>query len=107
MEEAKFPKGCTSLDDLQVGQCVANVKYSLSGSKGVYDIYRVQDTPALASSEYVDKGGCYCPVCGSEDMAGKAVQADAGYASQEIECQTCGATWEDVYKLDGYSDLSS
>ena len=30
------------LDDLLVGESIKSVKYSLSGSKGVYDIYRVK-----------------------------------------------------------------
>lgn len=45
LDNAVWPEGCNSLDDLQIGQRVENVEYSLSGSSGVYDIYRIQDAP--------------------------------------------------------------
>lgn len=36
------PDGSKEYQDLEVGECVRGVKFSLSGSKGIYDIYRVK-----------------------------------------------------------------
>lgn len=38
---AEFPEDAKPLKDLEVGEAVRNVKYSLSGTSGIYDIYRV------------------------------------------------------------------
>lgn len=59
----------------------------------------------LTDKQYVGKGGCVCPVCQSEDISGEHIEVDAGGAWQEINCGNCGATWNDVYKLVGYSEL--
>ena len=32
----------------------------------------------LTSREYEEKRGCYCPVCGSEDMEGERVESHDG-----------------------------
>lgn len=39
---AEYPNNSRALADLQVGEAVYGVKFSLSGSSGIYDIYRVQ-----------------------------------------------------------------
>ncbi len=44
---------------------------------------------------------CNCPHCGSEDVEGGSV------AWQSITCNECGATWNDVYKLMGFSELET
>jgi hypothetical protein len=38
---AKWPKGAKRLNDLEVGECIQGVEYRLSGTRGVYDVYRV------------------------------------------------------------------
>jgi len=38
----EWPKGAKRLADLEVGEFIRAVRYSLSGSVGYYDIYRVQ-----------------------------------------------------------------
>lgn len=35
------PEGSKPYEKLEVGECVAGVTFRLSGSKGVYDVYRV------------------------------------------------------------------
>lgn len=50
---------------------------------------------------------CHCPHCGSEDVEGGEVNVDAGGAWQEVTCNECGATWNDVYKLTGFSELET
>lgn len=39
---ARYPKDAKALRELEVGECIKGVVFSLSGSRGVYDIYRVQ-----------------------------------------------------------------
>lgn len=36
------PEGSKPYEKLSVGECVAGVEFSLSGSKGTYDVYRVE-----------------------------------------------------------------
>ena len=58
------------------------------------------------SLEYLMGGGNACPVCGNNDIDGKAVDIDSNIASQEVICHGCGATWTDVYTLQGYVDFT-
>lgn len=37
----ELPEGAKPPNALEVGECIEGVKYSVSGSRGVYDIYRV------------------------------------------------------------------
>ena len=46
-----------------------------------------------------------CPVCGGADITGGETNVDSGSAWQEITCENCNATWNDVYTLTGYADL--
>lgn len=57
---------------------------------------------SLSDAEYVEKGGCTCPFCGSDDIEGGPFNADAGYATQEVSCNECDRSWEDQYNLTGY-----
>lgn len=44
-----------------------------------------------------------CPICGSREVeALNAVDLDGNRGVQDIECQSCGSTWQDVYRLEGY-----
>lgn len=61
----------------------------------------------MTDEQYVAKGGCQCPVCGSGDISGGPVEVDAGTAWQEIFCSACQASWNDMYKLVGYGDLKT
>lgn len=36
------PEGSKPYEKLAVGECVAGVEFSLSGSRGIYDVYRVE-----------------------------------------------------------------
>jgi len=38
----KWPKGAKPVTELAVGACIKGVEYRLSGSSGVYDVYRVE-----------------------------------------------------------------
>jgi hypothetical protein len=55
---------------------------------------------------YLATGGSACPVCGSTSCTGTGgVEIDTGGAWQNIECEDCGATWQDQYKLTRLEDL--
>jgi hypothetical protein len=38
---ARYPKGSKAVAALEVNECIPNVLFSLSGTKGHYDLYRV------------------------------------------------------------------
>jgi Zn-finger nucleic acid-binding protein len=45
-----------------------------------------------------------CPSCHSHDVTGGRINIDV-QTTQEVTCDTCGATWIDVYQLMGYMEL--
>lgn len=61
----------------------------------------------LTDAEYVATLGTNCPVCQSTQLEGSSVDIDGGFASQEIWCKTCGASWNDTYTLTGYTNLDT
>lgn len=42
-----------------------------------------------------------CPVCGSSEVTGDSWEMDAAAAQswQEVSCDDCGSSWEDVYRF--------
>lgn len=48
---------------------------------------------------------CKCPACGSDQVEGGSIEVNAGGAYQAVSCKDCQATWNEVYKLVGYSEL--
>ena len=62
---------------------------------------------ALTSDEYVGCGGAVCPNCtGTSFDVAHPLQVDGNQAWTQITCQTCLASWRDVYQLVGYEDLT-
>ena len=59
------------------------------------------EATAEQRAEYLKNGGSRCLFCGSEDIEGGAYSSEVGYISQEIACDSCGATWTDRATLDG------
>jgi len=55
--------------------------------------------------QYLKDGGSRCPVCGSEDITGAAMDVEGEYHIQEMGCSVCDASWNDVFKLVGLSNL--
>lgn len=45
------------------------------------------------------KNPARCPHCHSTDIEGGAVEVDAGGAWQDIDCNACGESWQNIYKL--------
>ena len=53
----------------------------------------------LTAEEYIAAGAGKCPFCLSADIVGESVEVSVTETWQEIECQNCGAVWQDIYKL--------
>lgn len=55
----------------------------------------------MTEEEYIENNGEYCPNCRSEDID----TVDEIYSSTtynvEMECNTCGCQWFEIYKLSG------
>jgi hypothetical protein len=58
------------------------------------------------STEYVADSGAHCPVCGSENLEGQALEITRDGASHDIMCLACGSSWVDLYTLSRYDYLS-
>jgi uncharacterized Zn finger protein len=64
--------------------------------------------PYLTEEEYVAKAGEMCPACGGDNvMAVGVIEACGRIAWQPVECEDCGATWNDCWILTSYSGLST
>ena len=48
---------------------------------------------------YVEKGGQYCPYCGSTNIEGGRFDAEWKEAWSEVSCADCDRTWTDEYLL--------
>ena len=52
--------------------------------------------------EYLDRWGCYCPFCGSQDLTVGDIDPDSlgdGGYRQYMHCDSCGKKWQDCYDL--------
>ena len=56
------------------------------------------------AEEYIKDNGKYCRVCGSKDL-GSLVDGEGRVTSQEVFCNSCGASWHDVLRIIGISGL--
>jgi CRISPR/Cas system-associated protein Cas10 (large subunit of type III CRISPR-Cas system) len=45
------------------------------------------------------KQGIHCPVCGSTSIEGDFLEQNNNYVEQRAYCNSCEASWDDVYKL--------
>ena len=41
----------------------------------------------------------HCPKCGSDNISSDRLEADSGCAWANVKCDSCGFTWQDIYKL--------
>tara|TARA_Y100000034_G_C6646851_1_gene282998 strand:- start:303 stop:512 length:210 start_codon:yes stop_codon:yes gene_type:complete len=48
---------------------------------------------------YLDKKGCVCPFCGSENIEAGPLEADGMVAWSSVGCDDCEKTWQDEYNL--------
>lgn len=55
--------------------------------------------------KYMDSDGTKCPYCDSENITADPIQADAGCASGDVHCKSCGKSWKDYYDLAGMGEV--
>ncbi len=48
---------------------------------------------------YLRSGGTHCPFCGGADIRANNPQTVDLDIHCEVDCENCGKTWTDVYKL--------
>lgn len=57
-----------------------------------------------AEKRYVERGGSVCMYCDAEDEdleTDGPIQVDGANAWQDVRCNKCGGTWQDLFKLVG------
>lgn len=79
---------------------------------GDYFVTVTSDNQDVFAKDYPDAyylmdGGMKCPVCESENVegVGGGFDVDGTEASNNIACLDCNASWSDIYKLIGYTNL--
>ena len=60
---------------------------------------------AWVAKHYVLTGARGCPLCHSTDLTGDRFEANSDEVWQHVECNKCGATWDEVYKLTSIDNL--
>jgi hypothetical protein len=63
--------------------------------------------PAVLTPKGYSKRSGTCPCCASQNVEGGTLDIGSGEAWQAVTCNTCSATWTDVYKLTGYETLTT
>jgi len=61
-----------------------------------------------AEQFYVLRGGKHCPYCGAEERSLETdgpLQADGPNAGQDVRCNECGGTWQDLFQLTGLGNF--
>jgi hypothetical protein len=56
---------------------------------------------------YLANGGNVCPYCESADICGGAIDISGREAWQEVSCNECHATWNDVYNLASIEEVEA
>jgi hypothetical protein len=59
----------------------------------------------LSPEGYAEQGSGLCPVCRGWNIGGSTITIDQQFAIQKVGCNDCEASWEDWYKLQGYTEL--
>ena len=57
--------------------------------------------------KYLEKSGSLCPFCESSGLNSGPIQADGPVAWAEVECEDCGASWQDVWSLTDITEAKS
>jgi len=66
----------------------------------------------LTDHEYAVKHkGQQCPACGSQEIEAERLDSDTldptyTVISITVNCNACGASWDDLYRLEGYQGLN-
>lgn len=59
----------------------------------------------MTDKEYVDRGGCKCPVCSSSNINSGFMEADGVASWCNVRCGFCGSNWVDMYELKGFDNM--
>ena len=60
----------------------------------------------LTDQQYVQRQGLVCPFCQGHDLGpASGVTLETDVATQEIRCNSCKRTWEDIFTLSGYREV--
>jgi len=59
----------------------------------------------MTPEAYVQHAGGGYPACRSGQIAGNSFDSEAAQVWQRLRCLACGASWTDIYRLQGYEDL--
>lgn len=54
-----------------------------------------------AVRKYLHSGASRCPACGDTDISGGSSEFDGLESWRDVECEACGATWREVFKMVG------
>jgi formate dehydrogenase maturation protein FdhE len=54
------------------------------------------------AKKYLEQRGRSCPLCGSSDIEGGAMDFESGEITQRISCHECNERWSD-YRVDLHS----
>jgi len=66
----------------------------------------MKDTLNKTDEQYIKTSGLQCPSCGAYEVTSiDHVETDSGSAWQEVNCDSCKSTWQDIYTLTGYDNL--
>lgn len=54
----------------------------------------------ISRKQYIETGGCSCPICGSRNIdRGTVVVTASQLVSQNVRCMNCTASWTNGYIL--------
>ncbi len=59
----------------------------------------------LTNEEYVERNGCCCPLCESDNIvAFNDITVEGNILFRRVTCVTCCSDWVEEYTLSGYTE---
>ncbi len=59
----------------------------------------------MSQKAFLRKRGCLCPNCKDGDVEAGPMEVDGPSCYCPVWCLTCGANWNEIYRLEGYGEL--
>jgi transposase-like protein len=66
---------------------------------------RILSADDEAEAAYLDSGGTICPHCSSTELSASGSDLHTSIVWQNVTCHSCGASWQDLYKLTHFANL--
>lgn len=60
----------------------------------------------ITKQRYLRNEGACCLFCGSNDIESGSYKTDGNWVAYEIECDNCGATWDDLHILSEIDNIT-